>query len=197
MKTFASPGVCDPSGDCVYESQEILCSYGCTGNMCNGDPCEDVECTDIPGQCFGEGACSDGSCSYPYLDDGTVCEDENPCTYDDVCESGVCAGFPVVCNDPPNNECLDAVTLKDFLAGGTCVEESGDCVYEWEEVACDDGCVDGVCIVSIGLLQSELTPAGLLGLTSLNYGMSCVMPGWYEGSTMSSTTYYMDAGFLP
>lgn len=195
--SYAAVGICDATGVCDYLPQELDCTpENCADGACPGDPCEGVDCSEPPGPCFAEGTCSDGSCSYPYAD-GAECDDINPCTYDDACDTGVCSGVPVLCNDPPPDECQDATTLMVHQIEGACDGETGLCDYLWEPLLCANGCADGVCIETLGLLQAELTAAGILGLTSGNYGMSCVLPGWYEGGTMGSTIYVLDAGFEP
>ncbi len=197
LKSYAAVGVCDSSsGGCTYESQEATCSAGCEAGACLGDPCEGVDCGDPPGPCFGAGTCESGSCVYPYLD-GVGCDDGTPCTRDDACDTGVCVGILVVCNHPPPDECLDAKTLKAWQVGGSCNPASGACEYGFDEVTCAGGCVDGVCIEEVRLLQAELTPGGLLGVESATYGMSCVMPGWSEGGAMASDHWVMSAGFEP
>lgn len=195
--SYAAVGICDPLGSCDYLPQELDCTPdNCIDGACPGDPCEGVDCSMPPGPCFSEGTCSEGSCVFPYAND-TECNDENPCTQDDACDTGVCSGEPVLCNEPPSDECLDATTLMVHGIEGTCDEDTGLCDYLWEPLPCSNGCIDGVCIETLGLLQAELTPAGFLGLTSVSYEMSCVMPGWYEGGTMGSTVYHMDTGFEP
>jgi hypothetical protein len=57
--------------------------------------------------------------------------------------------------------------------------------------------VDGVCLEALGLLQAELTSGGLLGMTSGEREMSCVLPGWTEPAPMKSGTFRMTAGFEP
>jgi hypothetical protein len=54
-----------------------------------------------------------------------------------------------------------------------------------------------VCLEALGLLQAELTSGGLLGMTSGEREMSCVLPGWTEPAPMKSGTFRMTAGFEP
>lgn len=195
--TYSDVGICNVDGVCDYLPQEIDCNPdNCVDGACPGDPCEGVDCTVPPGPCFAPGTCTEGSCSYPYADN-EACDDENPCTEGDLCDTGVCSGAPMVCNAPPPDTCLDATTLQDFQLQGACDQQSGLCEYPFDEVTCGSGCVDGTCIESLGLLQSALTPGGLVGITSENHGLSCVMPGWYESGTMGSTVHILDAGFQP
>ena len=130
--------------------------------------------------------------SDPGADSDGVIEDQGPdadvpatCTRDEDCDA------------PPANKCLDDSTLKSYARVGQCNTDTGECEYGFDEVPCASGCVDGVCIEGLGLLQAELTSGGLLGMTGADYTMSCVMPGWYEGVTMSNDTWVMSAGFEP
>lgn len=95
--------------------------------------CEDSNgCTED--SCLGGDGCVNGA-----LDEGE-CVDGNPCTVADHCESGICVGQPVDCDD--DNPCTD----------DSC-GEAGGCDYEANSVDCDDGdpctvadeCGDGVC----------------------------------------------------
>jgi hypothetical protein len=196
LTSYGKPGACD-GGTCVYPKQVVACSQGCANGQCVGDPCEGIDCSSRPDVCFGPGTCVAGQCNYPYLDDGEACGDGKACTTADACASGVCVGAPVVCKTPLSDECLDAKTLKAWRMEGTCVEPGGTCSYAWDPVACPGGCVDGVCVETLGLLQSELTSGGLLGMTSADKESSCVLPGWAEPAPMKSGTYRMTAGFEP
>jgi len=194
---YSDVGICDADGVCDYLPQEIDCTPdNCVDGACPGDPCLGVDCSVPPGPCFAPGTCTDGSCTFPYADD-EPCNDENPCTDTDICDSGVCSGTLLVCNDPPPDICLDTTSLQDYHLQGACNQQDGLCEYPWEEVTCGSGCVDGLCIENLGLLQSAMTPGGHIGLSSESYGLSCVMPGWYESGTMGSTVYVLDAGFQP
>ena len=63
-------------------------------------------------------ACRGGVCVVVVLDDGTSCDDGDPCTTADVCGGGACAGVDVACSD--GNPCtVDA-----------CVADSGQCVHD-------------------------------------------------------------------
>lgn len=51
----------------------------------------------------------------------------------------------VTCNTPPEDECIDEDTLREYRAYGSCDPASGDCRYQASEVHCDNGCTDGAC----------------------------------------------------
>jgi len=87
--------------------------------------------------------CKDGKCGFEDRGD-TICDDLNPCTTDDKCASGACAGTAKACDAP------DACHRV-----GTCEATTGVCVYpvETNGTACDDGdrctagdaCLEGEC----------------------------------------------------
>jgi glucose/arabinose dehydrogenase len=72
------------------------------------------------------------------------CDDGNPCTLNDVCSNGVCAGEPIDCSG-----------LDDVCVVGICDEQTGSCVIDPVDAGtpCDDGdactnddaCSNGVC----------------------------------------------------
>jgi hypothetical protein len=75
-----NPDTCDGAGTCEanYEPPGVPC----------GDP-GDSQC-DHPDECDGSGACDAN-----LEPDGTTCDDEDICTGDDACLSGVCVGEPI------------------------------------------------------------------------------------------------------
>ena len=196
LTSYGKPGVC-VDGTCAYLKQVVTCTQGCASGQCVGNPCEGLDCSAPPGTCFGVGTCGEGQCNYPYLARGAPCSEGKACTGPDACWDGVCAGAPVVCKEPPTNECLDAKTLKAWRKGGTCDEPGGTCTYDWAPVDCSGGCVDAVCVEALGLLQAELTSGGQLGMSAGTNEMSCVMPGWAEPVTMQVGTFRVTAGFEP
>ena len=101
--------------------------YACDdGNLCTiNDACYQGNCQGTGricpaiDQCHDAGACSPqtGTCFYPVKADNTACNDNNPCTQSDTCQSGVCTGgSPRQC--PPTDQCHDA---------GTCSATTGGC----------------------------------------------------------------------
>ncbi len=76
---------------------------------CDGKECGDDGCGGTCGTCAECGElCMDGLCT------ATGCDDGDPCTEDDQCVDGLCAGAPVVCDD--ENACT--TDLCDPAAGG-------------------------------------------------------------------------------
>lgn len=113
--------------------------------------------------------------------DGTTCDDLDPCTLDDVCDSGVCVGGrnkvcdgqgpcqPGTCN-PISGTCEYSVEPDGTSCNITCfttaVCESGACKATSGEIPCpspDNPCVDelrcnastGVCDIEVNKLEGE------------------------------------------
>jgi len=90
---------CDPASGCVHSNNTDSCTDGnaCTvGDVCGGGSCHagvPIVCT-AQDQCHDAGTCSPdtGLCSNPAKPNGTACDDGDPTTSGDACQSGVCAG---------------------------------------------------------------------------------------------------------
>ncbi|MCA9671731.1 MAG: hypothetical protein KC503_39300 [Myxococcales bacterium] len=103
LTVFTAPGSCNSQGSCAYASADVTCPFGCDGatGTCKGDPCATVTCDSPPNtQCYSTpGICSGGNCTY-LPKSGVTCDDNNPCTHTDVCNSaGQCAGTSYSCSD--------------------------------------------------------------------------------------------------
>lgn len=63
-----------------------------------GDPCATLDCTSLDGPCT-YGACEAGRCVSTPRDDGTTCDDFDPCTRGESCRAGSCQpGTPLDCS---------------------------------------------------------------------------------------------------
>ncbi|MBI4508100.1 MAG: hypothetical protein HY698_00595 [Deltaproteobacteria bacterium] len=148
-------GTCDSStGKCTYEAKSdgTPCS---DGNACTqSDSCQQGKCVGSApvaclamDQCHEPGECdpATGACSNPIKPNTTACNDGNPCTRTDTCQSGKCVGVnPVTC--PALDACHD---------DGTCDVRNGKCSYpvKTDGTLCNDHnactqsdtCVDGTC----------------------------------------------------
>ncbi len=136
----ANGAACDDGNACTQ-------SDACQAGACVGS--NPVACAALD-QCHKAGTCdpSTGACSNPNRDNGWHCDDGNPCTQVDECESGVCVGTdPVVCH------ALDQCHLE-----GVCDPATGACSNpnRPEGTDCNDGnactqtdeCRAGVCVGS-------------------------------------------------
>lgn len=161
--TGGTPTPCpEPANPC----HEAICSAeeGCTttaledetpcddDNLCTVDTtCQDGQCTGTSILCADDGPCLIGTCVNGVgcitiaAEDGTFCTDDDLCTLNDACISGVCI-----------------TTSPDPCAGGTecqpetCDPQTGQCSLNTlaAGTACDDGnpctdssiCTDGACL---------------------------------------------------
>lgn len=125
--------VCDDGNACTVN--DVCIAGGCTAGAV-------VDCVASDG-CHDTGACDPmtGQCSNPEKPTGTPCDDNNACTANDRCVSGVCqSSVPFDC--APMDECHDS---------GTCDQMTGACSNppKPDGSMCSKGqCKDGVCIES-------------------------------------------------
>ncbi len=169
---YEAQGAC-AAGECVYTVDDgASCDDGdncttadaCTGGTCIGaaldcvtppaDVCADADTLSVYAS---EGTCAAGTCTYP----------TSPRSCDNGCDAGACAGDPcagVSCTTPPAPVCLDLATLQTYAPAGVCEARqggeagpaNGTCVYVAQEVTCQHGCIDDVCVPPSGLLISEV-----------------------------------------
>ncbi|MBW2699461.1 MAG: hypothetical protein JRF33_01470 [Deltaproteobacteria bacterium] len=132
---------------CLLASLMVI---GCT----NGDDldCIDTGCVQPPAN-----ICADADTLRTYDSQGSCDPDTDACVYghsDIVCDQGCsegscdsidpCAG--VVCDEPPDNHCVDALTLRIFETWGVCGQADGICDYGFTDRACTTGCEDARCV---------------------------------------------------
>lgn len=108
-------------------------------------PCaSDADCDPSYGDLCGQNRCNKalGVCMIaPVQKDGTLCDDQDPCTLDDACLKGVCAGRPDPCDD--QNPCT-----ADHCEPGV------GCRHDPQDAPCEDGdfcqgpdsCLGGACV---------------------------------------------------
>ncbi len=97
---LAPPGDCQNDEDCATALGEL-------------GPCQ------VP-------LCEDGECFADAIPSGLACDDANPCTSNDICQSGTCAGLAMDCDD--GNPCSE-----DSCTDGACENLALD------GVPCSDG----------------------------------------------------------
>ncbi len=167
--------------DCDGQTDEGLCDDGlaCTTDICApGGACtfavQSGWCV-IDGACVAAGTkqpgnpcrwCDPASDPHAWVPSvGQGCDDGDPCTVDDACTVGGCAGKPLdcspyvdACNDaaciggvcikqPHGGACSDGdpCTTADACVGGQCVGQPKDC--SWKGDACNQGvCQGGSCV---------------------------------------------------
>lgn len=110
-----------------------------------GVDCSTIACDQPPDPGCGAavGVCSENRCIYPPAENGTACDDGDPCTTDDACMEGLCRGAQLSCNMPPGPLCTSNSSLTSWQSPGQCF--AGTCEYTSEEQACAGGCTGNVC----------------------------------------------------
>ena len=197
-------GVCDPqTGVCSNPpvTDGTLCDDGdlctqtdtCRGGVCVGS--NPIVCAPAS-QCHLAGTCDPqrGICSNPLAPNGTLCDDGNLCTVNDVCQAGICApGVAVVCT--ASDQCHEA---------GTCDPQTGACsnLTKADGASCDDGdactqtdtCQGGICVggnpLTCGLQQTCSTGQCRCPCPDL----ACFLTKW--GTTGSGDGQMRDPGAL-
>lgn len=135
---------CAGDGDCEQYDDNDLCNgqIRCIGDKCVIDQTTVRKCAASQDSCIAN-ACdpATGFCRETPANQGSICDDEDPCTINDVCRDGVCAGNPTECDD--GNPCTTDL----------CNQISG-CSHEYNTESCDDGnactsddvCAFGACV---------------------------------------------------
>ncbi|MCB9850760.1 MAG: hypothetical protein H6817_08650 [Phycisphaerales bacterium] len=189
LDSTCQAGVCNPNtGACDVEPANTggdcddgeLCTVEdfCWNGACVGF---EMDCTAMDGECS-IGACNpaSGACEPIAINENAGCNDGDPCTLGETCQSGECLGAPKdcsseddtcnvgvcnpvtgVCEPLPANDgapCNDGdnCTVEDFCSNGLCVAYERDCS------AVEDACNVGVCVGTSGIC--EPVPANEGGL---------------------------------
>ncbi len=194
-----SPGEC-VDGACVFEYADgAPCE---DGDLCTlEDRCEGGVClSGLPRVCDDQDICTDdgcdpesGECMTAYNE--APCDDGLGCTTEDVCGQGSCSGTPVVCNDPPDPECVDFQHVRTWNPDGTCEEPSGTCVYESSVTPCRSGwCQYGYC-TDEGMTVVGFFEAGGGVLEGEGLSLSGTFGGWTEGGSCGDGVFVLRAGW--
>ncbi|MBD89573.1 MAG: hypothetical protein CL940_04495 [Deltaproteobacteria bacterium] len=185
-------GICWTTGQPNPQSGCAVCDpaqnpLGWSGN--DGDPCDDSDpctwpdicsggqCTSTPAQCDDTGnpcteaACIDGACEELPVT-GTACDDGDPCTQGESCNSGVCQGGLL-----PD---LDLDGQVSEACGGMDCDDSDKSVFKGTDETCDDG-VDNDCD---GDTDSDDVDCTIVAGDPCSYHLDCYPWGlcglWFE-----------------
>jgi len=125
-------GPCDDGNPCTTGDTCNVSTMQCVGvpAVCNdGDPCTDDYCDPADGQCRTNW-------------NTAPCDDKKPCTVEDTCSLGACAGVPKNCEDgnpctdnfcdPMTGICHDTINAEECEDGNPCTTgdycELGQCL---------------------------------------------------------------------
>lgn len=150
-----TPMDCDDGNECTLDSCDATGGFCINdhiiteGNACNDKISCSLDDKCISGQCVGrlldcndyndctKDYCELGICHHDHeLSMNSPCNDENPCTSNDVCNHlGICAGTTIDCDD--ENEC----TLDLCTSDGTCIHPPLITTInnKTDIIKCDDG----------------------------------------------------------
>ena len=148
-------GIClgEAGANCSCEADED-CADLEDGDLCNGSlVCLNATCvlnpkTVIACETPADDVCNlykcdpdTGECGPVPVEDGTLCDDEDPCSFASECEEGICTGFDL---DPCDDE--NPCTADGCEAGEGCFHEAqdGDC-DDGDFCTENDTCVEGFC----------------------------------------------------
>jgi RHS repeat-associated protein len=148
------------------------CTFGdtCQNGVCTPDPNRNTKCS-AADQCHDVGTCdtTTGICNNPPFPDQTLCDDQNACTPNSMCMSGICTGQnPKVC--PASDQCLD----------GVCNPGNGECFQQPKQdgTACNDG---DACTQTDACQQGSCKGADPVICTVTN--PNCYTPGACDSNT--------------
>jgi hypothetical protein len=171
---------CDSDIGCVYEYNRKPCDDGdactendqCSRGTCQGtpfdcnptDPCEELDCDD-------GNPCTSDSCDTVegcvHANNSHRCDDDDICTYNDICSGGRCQGTPIDCND--GNPCT-----QDTCDPGPCADadtcDPRGCRHSPRSGECNDGdpctsgdtCVSGMCQGGIDVCSGNQEKADIV-----------------------------------
>lgn len=137
-------GVCDAAtGECSnpLAADGVLCEdqNACTRvDLCRAGACQGrqpVECPPLD-ICHVAGTCNplDGLCSRPVAPTGTTCDDLDPCTEEDICSGGTCAGRDV-CSGDDDHDGLNNGEEHTLGTDSRVADTDGDGLPDGTEIA--------------------------------------------------------------
>jgi hypothetical protein len=157
---FSQGAVCRSNQGCPPPSNDpyYACHYGvvCDANDgCIYTPFADGTLCDDGNASTHDDMCDKGVCvGILSCNEGQECDDGNPCTNNDVCTNNRCTGTPVACPQLAACMCPPGQTCTTY-----CVPETGQCVFPPPQPsqACDDGnsCTTDTCDPALGCQHSE------------------------------------------
>jgi alpha-tubulin suppressor-like RCC1 family protein len=188
-------GVCNPTSGICSKMAKFNNTPCDDGNACTQvDGCQLGTCTGTspvtcaaPDQCHAAGSCipATGTCSYPALPDGTICDDGSACSDGDTCQLGICTGNSFAC--PAPDQCHMAGSCDE--ATGMCsnsVKKNGTACNDGNECTQTDTCQNGSCIGTSPLLCAAPDQCHTPGSCNPINGV-CSYPNKVDGTTCSDS----------
>ncbi len=134
---------CTEWGPAVACSDGQVCSDGACSQQCT-DECSATTCEGLSHRTCGQfdlDECLD-------LSAGESCVPSDSCLEGSCDSDAGCGSAPVVCDAPPESECIDSGTLRAYNTVGTC--GAGVCDYEYSDLECPncpacDACANVTC----------------------------------------------------
>lgn len=137
---------CDAEDGSVCSDGDLCSQDVCMAGFCVGTACP-VDCSAFDGAqgCL-VGSCdpASGACSAQAMPSGASCDDGDPCTTNDACQSGSCLGTTKDCTD-----------LDEACMVGACEAETGSCLAlassngtpcnDKDSCSGHDACTSGLC----------------------------------------------------
>ncbi|MEO7328350.1 MAG: hypothetical protein ABI193_07215, partial [Minicystis sp.] len=169
------------TAQCVHTPNAVACNDGnaCTQtDTCQNGACVGgnlVACQPLDG-CHAAGACNpvNGVCSNPLKIDGSVCNDNNPCTQTDVCTAGMCNGMAVACQ--PLDGCHAAGVCN--LGNGVCtnpLKADGSACSDNNSCTQTDTCQSGVCVGNMPVMCPPADACHVAGVCDMATGMCAII----------------------
>lgn len=137
--------ICDPLVGCIFYDLLTVCTdnnYCTVGDLCVEGACQPgaVKNCDDSNPCTAD-FCdpANGVCRHTHQ--AVPCDDGSLCTTLDLCESGVCVGVPVSCDD--DNECTSDACSE--TSGCTHEDIPNAPCFQWNLCVAESRCQEGVC----------------------------------------------------
>lgn len=159
---------CKSDADCKAKDDADLCNGSLICNtgqhVCQLDASSIVTCAAATNNCV-KNACNatSGKCAEQQLTKGTSCNDGDPCTVDDACDSGSCEGGKTVCECQKDADCAGKDGGNKCVGTFACVANACklkpgsavDC-----DVSKDTDCQKNACVPATGVCALSNVPDG-------------------------------------
>ncbi len=186
---------CEEDSDCPDDGDLcnglLVCDKGTYPHRCVVDPATVVACDPSEDTACRKNRCvpATGQCQMTPVNEGGVCDDQNPCSHHDHCESGVCLGTAYDCDDALS------CTLDACRGDGTCEHalKPGFCLIAGACVEAGTGHPDNPCLSCDPSVQKYTWTARPNG-TPCNDGEVCTREDACKAGQCRGLPYGCDDG---